>query len=194
MLSAAKHPCVSDSGCFAALSMTAKVAREACRCFAALSMTIGVAKRKFALRLARLIGEHHSSSPGRFCREQVQYLQAISVFEETFSTANNHRMNQENQFIHQALFQQRVDEGWTSGSTDVLSWLLLQLGDFLDEVSLHQRRVLPLFDIIQGSREDVFGCGVNKAGKGFISSSGPVGSPLLIGHAPQQNGVLGVQL
>src|SRR5215472_2051507 len=145
----------------------------------------------FALSLSRLIGEDHSSGPGRFCREQVQSLEAIPIFEETLSTARNHRVDQENQLIQQALFQQRADEGWTSGSADVLSWLLLQPSDFLSEIALDQCRVLPCFHALQGGREDILRRGVNKARKRFIRSSRPVGGPLLIGHAPQQDSVLG---
>src|ERR1700680_5111755 len=93
-----------------------------------------IASPGFALSLSRLIGEDHGSGPGRFCREQVQSFEAIPIFEETLSTARNHRVDQENQLIQQALFQQRADEGWTSGSADVLSWLLLQPSDFLGEI------------------------------------------------------------
>src|SRR5436309_1983258 len=104
-----------------------------------------IASPGFALSLSRLIGEDHGSGPGRFCREQVQSFEAIPIFEETLSTARNHRVDQENQLIQQALFQQRADEGWTSGSADVLSWLLPQPSDFLGEIALDQCRVLPCF-------------------------------------------------
>src|SRR5260221_3719335 len=149
-----------------------------------------IASPGFALSLSRLIGEDHGSGPGRFCREQVQSLEAIPIFEETLSTARNHRVDQENQLIQQALFLQRADEGWTSGSADVLSWLLLQPSDFLGEIALDQCRVLPCFHALQGGRKDILRRGVNKARKRFIRSSGPVGGPLLIGHAPQQDSVL----
>src|SRR5207248_5430262 len=61
-----------------------------------------IASPGFALSLSRLIGEDHGSGPGRFCREQVQSFEALPIFEETLSTARNHRVDQENQLIQQA--------------------------------------------------------------------------------------------
>ena len=78
------------------------------------------------------------------------------------------------QLIQKALFEEGVDEGGTSGGANVLSWQLLQLSNFLGEISLDQCRVLPFFDTVQGGREDVLGCGVNEACKRFISSGRPV--------------------
>ena len=52
-------------------------------------------------------------------------------------------MDQEYQLIQKALFEEGGDEGGTSGGANVLSWQLLQLRDFLGEISLHQCRVLP---------------------------------------------------
>src|SRR5260221_9953324 len=121
-------------------------------------------------------------------------LEAAPIFEETLSVACNNRVDQEYQLIQKALFEEGVDEGGTSGGANVLSWQLLQLGDFLGEISLDQCRVLPCFDTVQGGREDVLGCGVNEACKRFISSGGPVGCPLLIGHSPQEDSVLGGEL
>jgi hypothetical protein len=87
--------------------------------------------------------------------------------------AYHNRVDQEYQLIQKALFEEGGDQGGTSGSADVLSWQLLQLSDFLGEISLDQCRVLPFFDTVQGGREDVLGGGVNEAGKRFISSGGP---------------------
>src|SRR2546423_6553836 len=147
-----------------------------------------------SLRLSRLIGEDHSPCPGRFCREEVQSLEATPILEETLSMACNNRMNQEDQLIQKALFKEGGDESGTSGGANVLSWQLLQLSDFLGEIPLDQGRVLPFVDTVQRGREDVLGCGVNETGKRFISRGGPIGGPLLIGHSPQQDSVLGGQL
>src|SRR5450755_15127 len=146
------------------------------------------------LLLKRLIGEDHGPSPARCRREEFQSLEAVPIFEEALSTACNNRVDQEYQLIQKALFEEGADQGGTSGGANVLPWQSLQRSDLLGEISLDQRRVLPFFDSLQGGREDVLGRGINEACKRLISSGGPVGCPLLIGHSPQQDSVLGGEL
>ena len=100
------------------------------------------------LRFSRLIGEDDRSRPGRFCRQEVQPLEADPILEETLSMAYNNRVDQEYQLIQKVLFEEGGDEAGTSGCTNVLPWQLLQLSDCLGKISLDQCRVLPCVDTL----------------------------------------------
>jgi hypothetical protein len=52
-------------------------------------------------------------------------------------------MDHQSELVHQIVFHQRLDELTASQDDDVLSVLLLELGDRLGGVALQQGRVLP---------------------------------------------------
>ncbi len=105
-------------------------------------------------------------------------------------------MNHEHELIQQPLSEQRADESGTSRDPNVLAGHLFELGDFGGEIVLDERyptQVSPR-DLVQCRRYNIFGDAVDMARIRFVARIGPVRCPFLIGHAPEEHRILGVQM
>src|SRR3990172_10465486 len=102
-------------------------------------------------------------------------------------------MDHQRELIQESFFKEGPNDGRAAGDPDVLSRLLLQALDLGTQRALDQGRVHPL-DLFQRGRGDIFRRVVDVAGIRFIRRGGPVAGPLLIGHSPQQHGVLFVEM
>jgi hypothetical protein len=110
-----------------------------------------------ASALCRLVGEIDDARAEGLRVNESQNLLIAPFFEEALPSAHDDGMDHETELVEEPLAQQPPDEGAAADDTDVLARLPLELGDLLRDVSLDQRRVLPLEGLFQGRRDDVLG-------------------------------------
>src|SRR5215207_4572858 len=143
------------------------------------------------LTLGRPVGEVEDARAKRLRVHELQRLLISSFLKETLPTAQNNRMDHERKLLEEPVGQQRPDEGAAADDPDVLARLPLEPGHFLRDISLDQRRVLPLERLFKGRRDDELGGVVQVVRERLIGAVlvRPVGCELLIGHPSEQHGV-----
>src|SRR5215216_4328442 len=97
-----------------------------------------------ASALCRLVGEIEDARAKGLRVHELQRLLIAPSLEEALPAAHDNGMDHEPELIEEVLAQQRPEEGATAGDRDVLTWLLLELGDLLRDILFDQRRVVPL--------------------------------------------------
>ena len=101
-----------------------------------------------ASALCRLVGEVEDTSTDRLRIHELQSLPISPVLEESLPAAQDYRVDHEPELTEEIVLKQRPDEGAASEDRDVLTGLPLELGDLLRDVTLDQRRVLPLEELL----------------------------------------------
>src|SRR5947207_1510260 len=127
-------------------------------------------KGSILLTARRLVRHaHHPGAEGRRIHEFQTHLLGHLV-EEAHPGAEHDRVNHEAELIEHPVAQERTHEPGAAGDVDVLAGLPLELREFLGEVSLDQRRVLPLKRLFQGRRRDVLGRVVHVVGQWDVTA------------------------
>src|SRR5207245_3047421 len=93
----------------------------------------------------------------------------------------------------EVMLPQRVDELRTAGDQDVLTGLLLQLGDFLGDVLPDQRRIAPL-ELVQRRRDNELRDAVHSIRELVTGPGRPGLRKSCVGHAPREQSGGGEQL
>ena len=114
----------------------------------------------------------------------------IAIGKQADAFAQNNGVYQHLNLIDQVRVKQRMNEGRAADNPDLAAGLLLELADFLDDVGLDQRRVIPI-RFLQRCRNNVLGCVVILVSNPefIVRHSGPESREDLIRDPAQQKGI-----
>ena len=119
--------------------------------------------------------------------DEPQRLLVARLAEEALAASEHDGEDHQPELVDEVVLDQRLHEPGAAVDDDVAVLLLLQLRDFLHDVALQHRRVVPL-GLIQGRGDDVLGHVVELVGELAVPRRPGLGKAL-VGHAPQQQGL-----
>ncbi len=91
-----------------------------------------------------MVGEDHRTRPGRLCGDEFHSFERIPIFEQSFPSTCNHRVDQQYQLIEKILLEERMYQARAPSYANVLAWLLFEPSQFLGEIPFKEGRVAPL--------------------------------------------------